>query len=234
MTRSGARPRDLPGPAAPHGGGRRGAAACCSSTIPRRPTPMPRPRRSPRFARIYWIAGGRPKEGGIASLVDFFPRIAKAYLIGEAADGFRRDPRRRGAGRHGRDAGRRRSRAAAVDAAADPAAESGRAAVAGVRVLRPVPEFRAARRRVPRARPRAQRGRQPRGRPPDGQPGRSQPICRVVVDGGPGAARGGDRPDGRRRRPVARGEPGGRRAPRATTASISSSARSPSSCRRSR
>ncbi len=40
------------------------------------------------FDRIYWIAGGRAKEGGIESLAGFFPRIAKAYLIGEAADNF--------------------------------------------------------------------------------------------------------------------------------------------------
>jgi UDP-N-acetylmuramoylalanine--D-glutamate ligase len=40
------------------------------------------------FGRIYWIAGGRPKEGGIRSLAEFFPRIAKAYLIGEAAEDF--------------------------------------------------------------------------------------------------------------------------------------------------
>ncbi|PYE90163.1 UDP-N-acetylmuramoyl-L-alanine--D-glutamate ligase [Phyllobacterium leguminum] len=40
------------------------------------------------FERIYWIAGGLPKEGGIASLSGFFPRIAKAYLIGEAAPQF--------------------------------------------------------------------------------------------------------------------------------------------------
>jgi UDP-N-acetylmuramoylalanine--D-glutamate ligase len=40
------------------------------------------------YDRIYWIAGGRPKEGGIESLADFFPRIAKAYLIGEAAEAF--------------------------------------------------------------------------------------------------------------------------------------------------
>jgi UDP-N-acetylmuramoylalanine--D-glutamate ligase len=40
------------------------------------------------FNRIYWIAGGLAKEGGIASLVDYFPRIAKAYLIGEAAEDF--------------------------------------------------------------------------------------------------------------------------------------------------
>src|SRR5690606_25335176 len=41
------------------------------------------------FAKnIYWIAGGVPKSGGIASLEQFFPRIAKAYLIGEAAAQF--------------------------------------------------------------------------------------------------------------------------------------------------
>ena len=61
------------------------AAACSSSTIPRRPTPMRPRRRLPSFDRIYWIAGGLPKEGGIDRLRRFFPRIAKAYLIGEAA-----------------------------------------------------------------------------------------------------------------------------------------------------
>lgn len=40
------------------------------------------------FERIYWIAGGVPKEGGISSLGTFFPKIAKAYLIGEAAPAF--------------------------------------------------------------------------------------------------------------------------------------------------
>ena len=40
------------------------------------------------FDRIYWIAGGRAKAGGIDDLTDLLPRVAKAYLIGEAADGF--------------------------------------------------------------------------------------------------------------------------------------------------
>jgi UDP-N-acetylmuramoylalanine--D-glutamate ligase len=40
------------------------------------------------FPRIRWIAGGRPKEGGIAALRPLFGHIAKAYLIGEAADDF--------------------------------------------------------------------------------------------------------------------------------------------------
>ena len=40
------------------------------------------------FHDIFWIAGGKPKTGGIVSLAEFFPRIAKAYLIGEAAEDF--------------------------------------------------------------------------------------------------------------------------------------------------
>ena len=40
------------------------------------------------FPKIHWIAGGLPKEGGIASLRPYFSRIAKAYLIGEAAPAF--------------------------------------------------------------------------------------------------------------------------------------------------
>ena len=40
------------------------------------------------FNDIYWIAGGSPKTGGIASLAEFFPRVRKAYLIGEAAKEF--------------------------------------------------------------------------------------------------------------------------------------------------
>ena len=42
------------------------------------------------YSRFYWIAGGRPKAGGIDDLTDLFPRIAEAYLVGEAADGFAR------------------------------------------------------------------------------------------------------------------------------------------------
>jgi UDP-N-acetylmuramoylalanine--D-glutamate ligase len=42
------------------------------------------------FTDIFWIAGGKPKTGGIASLAEFFPRIRKAYLIGEAAHEFAR------------------------------------------------------------------------------------------------------------------------------------------------
>ena len=41
------------------------------------------------FTDIFWIAGGKPKEGGIAPLAPHFSRIRKAYLIGEAANEFK-------------------------------------------------------------------------------------------------------------------------------------------------
>lgn len=37
---------------------------------------------------IYWIAGGQAKEGGIGGLEIYFPRIAHAFLIGEAEASF--------------------------------------------------------------------------------------------------------------------------------------------------
>jgi UDP-N-acetylmuramoylalanine--D-glutamate ligase len=40
------------------------------------------------YERIYWIAGGKAKAGGIAPLGPWFGRIAKAYLIGDAAESF--------------------------------------------------------------------------------------------------------------------------------------------------
>jgi UDP-N-acetylmuramoylalanine--D-glutamate ligase len=42
------------------------------------------------FTDMFWIAGGKPKTGGITSLDQFFPRVRKAYLIGEAAEEFAR------------------------------------------------------------------------------------------------------------------------------------------------
>lgn len=42
------------------------------------------------FTDIFWIAGGKAKEGGIAPLAEYFPRVRKAYLIGEAANDFSR------------------------------------------------------------------------------------------------------------------------------------------------
>ncbi len=42
------------------------------------------------FDRILWIVGGKAKEGGIAPLAPYFPRIEKAYLIGASAEDFAR------------------------------------------------------------------------------------------------------------------------------------------------
>ncbi|PZU84054.1 MAG: UDP-N-acetylmuramoyl-L-alanine--D-glutamate ligase [Chelatococcus sp.] len=40
------------------------------------------------FHGIFWILGGKAKEGGIESLRRYFPNIAGAYLIGAATDEF--------------------------------------------------------------------------------------------------------------------------------------------------
>ncbi len=42
------------------------------------------------YPKVFWIAGGRPKEGGIDCLADLFVVVAKAYLIGEAQAAFAR------------------------------------------------------------------------------------------------------------------------------------------------
>jgi UDP-N-acetylmuramoylalanine--D-glutamate ligase len=40
------------------------------------------------YPEVFWIAGGKAKEGGIESLAPFFPHIRRAFLIGEAARTF--------------------------------------------------------------------------------------------------------------------------------------------------
>jgi UDP-N-acetylmuramoylalanine--D-glutamate ligase len=40
------------------------------------------------YPKVYWIAGGQPKTGGIDDLADLFPRVIKAYLVGEASAAF--------------------------------------------------------------------------------------------------------------------------------------------------
>ena len=40
------------------------------------------------YPSVFWIAGGRAKDGGIDDLSDLHSHIARAYLIGEAADAF--------------------------------------------------------------------------------------------------------------------------------------------------
>jgi UDP-N-acetylmuramoylalanine--D-glutamate ligase len=40
------------------------------------------------YPKVYWIAGGQPKTGGIDDLADLFTRVIKAYLVGEASAAF--------------------------------------------------------------------------------------------------------------------------------------------------
>jgi len=40
------------------------------------------------YQNIYWIIGGLPKEGGLAGLESYVPRLAHAFLIGQASDAF--------------------------------------------------------------------------------------------------------------------------------------------------
>ena len=40
------------------------------------------------YDRIYWIAGGQPKEGGLRGLEEPYPRVKQAFLTGDAAPEF--------------------------------------------------------------------------------------------------------------------------------------------------
>ncbi len=40
------------------------------------------------YPRVYWIAGGRAKDGGLAAAEPFLGRVRRAFLIGEAAPAF--------------------------------------------------------------------------------------------------------------------------------------------------
>jgi UDP-N-acetylmuramoylalanine-D-glutamate ligase len=40
------------------------------------------------YDTIYWIAGGRPKEGGLEAVDPYLPRVRRAFLIGEGAPKF--------------------------------------------------------------------------------------------------------------------------------------------------
>jgi UDP-N-acetylmuramoylalanine--D-glutamate ligase len=104
------------------------------------------------FRDIFWIAGGKPKTGGIESLREFFPRIRKAYLIGEAAEEFAATLK---------DVPHEISGTLEEAVPCGPrcrCVRSGRAcgaAVTGLRVVRPVSEFRKAGRSFSRGRARA-------------------------------------------------------------------------------
>ena len=92
------------------------------------------------FEDIFWIAGGIAKSGGIEPLAPFFPRIEKAYLIGEAADTFAktlsgkvpfRIMRHTGQCRHCFGTGRDQFRKG----------KCGRIAVTSLCLIRPLPQF---------------------------------------------------------------------------------------------
>ena len=125
-------------------------AACCSSTTSKATNADAAEKALMSFHDIHWILGGKPKAGGIEPLRPLFPRVAKAYLIGEASDDFARTLD--GAVPFERCG----TLSAAIEAAARDAARSparaGGAAVAGLRVVRPVRQFRSARRRLSRLR----------------------------------------------------------------------------------
>ena len=93
---------------------------------------------------IFWILGGRAKEGGLADLRPYFPRIERAYLIGEAEKAFEAELEGQVAtlacgtlakalGARATNAGRLRRR------------RTGRPPGAGLRIFRPVSKLRGAR-----------------------------------------------------------------------------------------
>jgi UDP-N-acetylmuramoylalanine--D-glutamate ligase len=43
------------------------------------------------YDAIYWIAGGRAKEGGLDPLLPYLDRVVEAFLIGEASERFADD-----------------------------------------------------------------------------------------------------------------------------------------------
>ena len=92
----------------------------------------------------YFLDRGRQarRTGGIESLAPHFPRIRKAYLIGEAAEEFARTLDGRVPYEIVAARSTRPSRRAFADARSVAGTDARRAAVAGLRVVRPVPRFR--------------------------------------------------------------------------------------------
>ena len=98
------------------------------------------------FERIYWIAGGRPKEGGLDAAAALArsgpPRLPDRRGGGAASSRRSRPARPVHAQRRSRDRGRQAAAAAWADRSRRPRRPAG----AGLRVVRPVPRFRGARR----------------------------------------------------------------------------------------
>ena len=61
-------------------------ATCCSSTISKATNADAAEKALLSFRDIFWILGGKAKEGGIEPLRPLFPRVRKAYLIGASSD----------------------------------------------------------------------------------------------------------------------------------------------------
>jgi len=80
------------------------------------------------YDTVFWIAGGRPKEGGLQGLEPFFSRIRHAFLIGEAAEGFA----------HTLDGVVPTTLCGTLDRAVAAAAEAAAVVAAGARGMRPV------------------------------------------------------------------------------------------------
>ncbi len=131
---------------------RKSAAATpfCSSTIPRPPMPIRRRRRWPASTTFSGSPAASRKPAASNLCAAFFPRIRKAYLIGEAADEFAATLGDRGASRNRRHARQGAGRPPRAMPQASGAQRTGRVAVAGLRLVRPVPQFRGSRRRLPR------------------------------------------------------------------------------------
>ena len=104
------------------------------------------------YDSIFWIAGGRAKEGGIATLSPFFPKMAHVFLIGESAGAFAQTLEGRVPYTVSVDLARRSPghRMALQDRRANPIVS----AVAGLCVVRPVHGLRRPGQPVPRPRPR--------------------------------------------------------------------------------
>ena len=101
------------------------------------------------FADIFWIAGGKPKAGGITGLTGLFPAHPQGLSDRRGGAGICRHARRPRAARDLRDA-RRRGRATPRAMRKPRGCRCRGAAVAGLRLVRPVPQFRNPRRQVPR------------------------------------------------------------------------------------
>ena len=144
------RPRELSRPAAPPGARRVGRRRASSSTTARRPTPTPRPARCRAIATSTGSPAARRRRAAWRRSRRGSPRIRHAFLIGEATELFAGQLEGKLAYSRCGDLRVGARRGAPARRSARRTRRRGRAAVAGLRLVRPVDEFRASRRCVPR------------------------------------------------------------------------------------